>query len=145
MIKPKFTNADLDKMFAIRINRIEDAVLSRLTFIGETFVNSAREKGAYSDQTGNLRSSIGFIVLKNGKVINENFQLAEKGTDKTKGLNSGKAYIKKLKEKFKKGYVLICVAGMDYAAAVESKGKDVITGSSIEAEQELDKLFKRKF
>jgi hypothetical protein len=37
---------------------------------------------------------------------------------------------------------LIVVAGMDYAAAVESRGKDVLTASSIKAKNELKQAIK---
>ncbi|WP_316778414.1 hypothetical protein [Pedobacter antarcticus] len=134
-IKPSFTNADVRKAMQIQLERIETAIVSRLRYIGETFVNNARMNGEYTDQTGNLRSSIGYIVLKNGKVFHENFEKAGKGNDK--GVSTAKDYITQLKLKFGKGYVLIVVAGMDYAAAVESKGKDVLTASSIIAKKEL--------
>jgi hypothetical protein len=47
-----------------------------------------------------------------------------------------------LKSKYLSGYVLIICTGMKYAAAVESKGKDVITGSSLIAKAELNKMLK---
>lgn len=36
-----------------------------------------------------------------------------------------------------RGFVLACLAAMDYASYVESKGRDVITGSSQLAADEL--------
>lgn len=146
-LKANFSQSDIENMFAVRMQRIDQAVISRLQFIAETFVNNARANGTYLDQTGNLRSSIGYVVLKNGNTISENFESAQKGTDKTTGLNTGKSYINKLKAKYKTGYVLICVAGMNYAAAVESKGRDVLTASSIEAKAQLKQAinnFKKK-
>jgi len=41
------------------------------------------------------------------------------------------------------GMILVVVAGMEYAAAVESKGYDVITGSSREAEKLRDYIKKQ--
>ena len=49
---------------------------------GEKFIEVARRSGSYKDQTGNLRSSIGYIIAKDGEVVTENFKEGDKGTDK---------------------------------------------------------------
>jgi len=91
--------------------------------VGEQFVNNARNLRTYEDQTGDLRSSLGYIIAKDGQAVQENMQ----------GNPNGQAHAKQVAEEVlkesKKGFVLIVVAGMEYAAAVESKGYDVITGS----------------
>jgi len=120
---PGFRQGDVDR----RINRftvnIEQRIIWTLAMVGENFVNDARNIRTYQDQTGNLRSSIGYIIARDGNIIQENIQ----------GKAEGKAQAKKVADEVlrenKKGFVLICVAGMEYAAAVESKGYDVITGS----------------
>ncbi len=136
-IKPRFSNADVRQMFAVKLQRIEQVILNRLILVGETFVRNARLNGSYLDQTGNLRSSIGYIVLKNGRTVHENYEEAQSGTDKSKGVQSAKQFISELKSNFTNGYTLIVVAGMDYAAAVESLGKDVLTSSGKQAEIDL--------
>lgn len=149
-LKPKFTKEDINKLFKERLARIEQAIISRLTFVGENFVKNARNNGAYKDQTGNLRSSIGYIVLRNGKKLREDFEEAEVGTDKKTGLRDGKKLAKEVGKTLNTGYVLICVAGMDYAAALESgnrKGytvapRDVLTASAIIAKNDLEKAIK---
>jgi hypothetical protein len=138
-IRPTFSNQDVRHMFNIKLARIEDAIISRLRFIGETFVINARENGTYNDITGNLRSSIGYIVLNNGKVVVENFERSNRGSDKSTGVSKGRSHALSVKKRFSKGYVLICVAGMQYAAAVESRGKDVITASSITAKNDMQR------
>jgi len=120
---PGFRQGDVDR----RINRftvsIEQRIIWTLAMVGENFVNDARNIRTYKDQTGNLRSSIGYIIARDGNIIQENIE----------GKAEGKAQAKKVADEIlredKKGFVLICVAGMEYAAAVESKGYDVITGS----------------
>jgi len=120
---PGFRQGDVDR----RINRftvsIEQRIIWTLAMVGENFVNDARTTRTYKDQTGNLRSSIGYIIARDGNIIQENIE----------GKAEGKAQAKKVADEVlrenKKGFVLICVAGMEYAAAVESKGYDVITGS----------------
>lgn len=104
-----------------RVNK-EIAILVR---IGETFVNDARVKGEYSDDTGNLRASIGYILINEGKVINQN--ISGQGSE---GKIQALDYANLLKEKYNKGLVLVGFAGMNYAAAVEAKGYDVITNSA---------------
>ena len=140
MIKPKFTMNQVRKALREHAEKTDQAIVMRLSYIGEIFVNSARAKGSYSDQTGNLRSSIGYIVARNGKrVAGSNFEPIKDGKE---GSKKAKKYINELLYDYTQGYVLICVAGMDYAAAVESKGKDVLTSSSILAKRQLSRAFK---
>lgn len=144
MLKPKFNRKKLNAELQKKVQRIQRAIISRLQFVGETFVNNARNKnrddGGFGDITGNLRSSIGYMVMFKGKpVFWSAFDVVEGGAD---GAAKGKRYIKKIANKYKdNGFVLIVVAGMDYAAAVESKSKDVITGSGLIAEAELKIAF----
>lgn len=141
-IKARFTPADVERMIREKADRIDKAILSRLQYIGEKFVNNARKNHTYLDQTGNLTSSIAYIILKDGSRKKDNYKKSEKGSGGERGLTAAKAMIEELKVKFPKGYVLICVAGMDYAASVESKGKDVITASSIAAKKDLENAVK---
>lgn len=129
-IKASFTRLDVQRALQQKLQRVDAAIVSRMTFVGERFVRRAREKGEYKDQTGNLRSSICYIVLKDG------FRRAGVVSPQSQQL------ITELTSKYMDGYVLIVVAGMNYAAAVESRGKDVLTGSSKKAKAELDKAFK---
>jgi hypothetical protein len=133
-IVPKFTRADIKAIMTDRKARIDAAILSALKRTGEQFVKNAREDGAYKDRTGNLRSSIGYVILKDGQQLFENFRVVGKGKE---GPTAAQKVIEEAVAGFKTGYVLIGVAGMDYAAAVEAKGYDVLTASSTIAEQAL--------
>lgn len=79
MIKPVFTKKDVDAMIALRMRRIDTAMFQRLQRVGESFVNNARSIHTYKDQTGNLRSSIGYLIYKNGREIESNFTESTKG------------------------------------------------------------------
>ncbi len=149
-IKAKFTAADVAKIMKERVSKIENAILTTLQYVGESFVKNARENGTYTDRTGNLRSSIGYVILKDGHQLYDNFQKSLKGKrKKEKGAEAiidgetGKAraaeVAKEIAAQHPKGFVLIVVAGMDYAAAVESKNYDVLTASSITAANDLKK------
>lgn len=134
-IIPKFTSADIKKVLQERMDRIEKAILTRLKRIGEQFVKNARTNGNYVDRTGNLRSSIGYVILRNGEQFaGGSFKQIKTGSD---GIASGNKVLSDAMQNFPKGYVLIVVAGMHYAAAVEAKGKDVLTGSSQIATRDL--------
>lgn len=141
-LKFKLNNSVIKKMLKDRQDNIEAALLLRLQRIGEEFVTNARDNANFKDQTGNLRSSIGYVILKDGKQISANFQRFPKanGVKKTagkSGVQAAKDIINEAKANFSTGLVLIGVAGMEYAAAVESKGFDVITASSTLAEESL--------
>lgn len=133
---PKFTIAGVIADVSKRVSRLENVFVDRLQQIGEQFVTNARELHTYTDHTSNLRSSIGYIIYKDGKPYDENFKQAEGGTDGTAGINQGKAVAGQVTVP-KKGFCLVVVAGMNYALYVEAKNYDVITGSSFEAEKEL--------
>lgn len=111
------------------------AYILRLQQAGEMFVSLARNSGAYTDQTGNLRSSVGYIIGDNGRLIDDNFHASPKGDQFGKGIAEGRRLA--IENISPKGLCLIGVAGMDYAAAVEARGKDVISGSSLQVEQWL--------
>lgn len=105
------------------------------------WMERAREKtkqqGGFGNITFNLRSSIGFLLLDNGREIAIEFEAVANGED---GVKKGMDYARELAGGYPEGIVLICVAGMEYAAAVESKGYDVITGSSLYIEEDLAQL-----
>ena len=147
----KFSIQDFGKVLQRKKEVFEKAILNRLQFVGEKFVKNARENHTYKDQTGNLTISIGYMVLKDGKIIQENFTKADKRVNTAKTKNRGETKINKdgavagkqaaetVAKNFPKGLVLIVVAGMNYSAAVESKNYDVITASSFTADSDLKK------
>lgn len=139
-IRPKFNAKDIAKWSAEVRARVINAMLSRLSFVGESFIVNARNTDTYMDQTGNLRSSIGYLVAYNGNIMGQNFEAKPNGN----GTESGEAGVraaqelaKDIADDYPNGFVLVCVAGMAYAAAVEAKGFDVITNSSITAVADL--------
>lgn len=144
MIKAQFKASDIHKMVHRKIANMEKAIEARLIRIGDKFVRDARTKADFTDRTGNLRSSIGYLLLANGKLFKADFDQTKDGVI---GKATAQNYARELAAEsvqYSKGYVLIVVAGMEYAARVESHGYDVLTGSSIAATNELTKYFKRK-
>lgn len=124
-----------------RVLRAKQAIYSALMRIGEECVNYARTHGSYIDQTGNLRSSIGYAVLDGGKVISEKgFIQVKEGAE---GVKSGKEFLNELYSKNSAGIVLVVVAGMEYAAKVEARSYDVISGSELQAEIMVPRIMKQ--
>ncbi len=134
MIKAQFTGAGIAKVLQKKVDNINKAVFDRLSRVGEKFVTNARDNDTYKDQTDNLRSSIGYIILKDGVQLQSNFQ----GKNQV-GVGRGRQVAEEVADQYPKGWVFIGVAGMDYAAKVEKNGYDVITASSIIAENNLRK------
>jgi len=141
-ITPMFSVADLLRGAQQEVERIEQMIQNELIFLGLEFVRTARVQADFTDRTGNLRSSIGFMVLKNGEIIHEDFEVSQSGTDKQTGKAKGYEYAME-QAGANLGFILIVVAGMEYAVYVEAKGYDVITGSSIKAEEDLKRLFEK--
>lgn len=137
-IIPKFKVSDIKKSLMQHKQIIVDAMVRRLQFIGEKFILNGREKGTYQDRTGNLRSSIAYVILFDGKQLSKNFEGATK-----EGVRFAKKAIADISAKYPQGFAFIGVAGMEYAAAVESRGYDVITSSATIAATSLKNSMKQ--
>ncbi len=125
------------------INDLADArtkeTIEVFSYVGTQFVNDMRTNGEYDDHSGNLRSSTGYIVLVDGDIVKRFVKTANKddGGDGKKVAND---LIERLRAEFREGIMLVVFAGMEYAAAVEAHGKDVLTGSSERAGALLKEL-----
>lgn len=64
---PLFTFDEMERWFEHFQSKAEDKMLVFLQAGGEKFIEVARRSGSYKDQTGNLRSSIGYIIAKTEK------------------------------------------------------------------------------
>lgn len=123
------------------ITSYENVLIRRLAYMGEKCVKQAREFGSYKDQTGNLRSSIGYAIVKDGQVVlGGGFTRTKKGSG---GVKEGQKVAEDIISQFPRGIVLIVVAGMNYAAYVEAKGYDVLTSSEMLAEREVPKMLEK--
>lgn len=123
------------------IAKKEKAILYKLSYVGEACVNEARTSGQYIDQTGNLRSSIGYIITKDGTIVQQSgFQQVKDGAAGTK---DGEAFARQLASKFPTGICLIVVAGMNYAGYVSAKGYNVMDSSEDLAEKLVPQVMKQ--
>lgn len=107
-------------------------IINTFCYVGEQCIIEARDNGDYTDQTGNLRSSIGYAVLWNGKIIQK--ECADKVKNGDEGTSKGEKFLSdRIKKAQKKGVVLIVTAGMNYAEYVEAKGYNVLTSAELKA------------
>lgn len=135
-LTPLWKKSDIRKLLDKLGERAEFVIMDLLQRTGEEFVKIARLEGNYIDHTGNLRSSIGYVIVKDGSIVGRNFQLSEQsGTDKQTGKREGEQLAIDLVRTFTKGYVMIGVAGMKYAVIVEAmENKDVLTRAADKAD-----------
>lgn len=147
-IKQNFSRREIESYLARKRLLIERAIISRLKLLGEKCVAEARSLNTYMDQSGNLRSSIGYVIVKNGAIIHSsNFEQVQPwSSSDDAALNGGEIgvkYAKKLGLEHSSGYALVVVAGMSYASYVEAMGKDVLSSAEHLAERELPKMLKQ--
>ena len=123
------------------LRRKIQALIIRLDFVGLECIREARINRKYTDQTGNLRSSTGYCVLYNGKVVKRSSLEVVKPTA-TKGAKEGNDFMSKLISENSKGIVLIVVAGMNYARYVEKMGLNVLDSSEMLAKKLVPRMLK---
>lgn len=130
---------NIDETFRAFLAEVERQIIESLCRVGEEAAKLAKlippERG-FNDQTGNLRSSIGYVVVKDGKPVNVSFGAVKGGHA---GVNEGQRLALQVGSNYTDGYALVVVAGMNYAVHVESKGRDVLTSAEKFAEKEIAK------
>lgn len=145
-ITPQFTKEDIQRRFDNFAKRIEEESIRILQELGVKCVKEALDNRGYTDQTGALNSSTGYIVFKNGEaVVTGNFRTViglrqEKAKKIEDGATKGQELAEKVGKANSTGLVLVVVAGMNYALFVEAKGFNVLSSAEHLAEQELPRM-----
>ena len=146
--------AYIDKQVA----KYEKLLLNNLHYVGEQCVKAAQKLPSpqflnrsrqeipphqphYIDWTGNLRSSIGYVIVRGGNIVTQSGFKSTKGGDE--GAAEGKAYAEQLAAKFPHGIALVVVAGMNYAAYVSAKGYDVLDTAELLAEKLVPQMMRQ--
>lgn len=131
----------IDAYIKLRIEKMEEAILYQMAYIGEQCLRAARGTNSYKDQTGNLRSSLGYVIVKDGSIVNQSgFKQVKSGSE---GTSEGEKYAMELALSYPKGITLIVVAGMHYAAYVSAKGYDVLDSAELLADRLVPKMVKK--
>lgn len=140
-IVQKTPMSEIDDYIAEQLKRITDAILYNLQYVGERCLNTARQTNSYKDQTGNLRSSLGYVIAMDGKIVhNSTFEIVKDGGD---GKKSGIQFAKEIVRQFPEGIVFVVVAGMHYAQYVSATGRDVIDSAELLADKLVPQILKQ--
>lgn len=123
---PQFSSRQIEQQIMDFAATSERKFIQALQYIGEEFVNRARSINTYENQTGNLRSSIGYAIAKDGRVIGHNYKEVDDGNE---GIVKGMDLAESTASEHPNGIILIVTAGMQYALYVEAMGYDVLSGS----------------
>ena len=127
-IKPKFGNGAVAAQVNAFQVRLEKATVFMLQYLGEELAKYAKERHNYQDQTGNLTNSIGYAVVRQGKILTYGGE-NQPGEGATEGLK----VVQQMAATLPNSFSLIIVAGMNYAAYVEAKGYNVILPAQLKA------------
>ena len=141
-ISAKFNVGDVSAKVEAFQEQLNNAILLMLQYLGESLVKYAKESHNYTDRTGNLTNSIGYVVVHNKKAISFG-GLNQPG----EGSESGMKVAMKMADETLSAFSLIIVAGMNYAAYVEAIGYNVILPAELKAKTEfpamMEKLIKQ--
>ena len=137
---PQELQRHLEREVQARLN----AVTYRLNTAGFEAVKAQRpidqNRGGYADDTGNLRSSVGFKLFCNGRDVTSQDTFAQV-KDGAKGVQQGKDIASEHARKFSKdGICLTLVAGMNYAGYVSATGRDVLDTARRVAKEALPQI-----
>lgn len=125
--------------------RVERLTIRALSKLGEQCVTKIRDRAgdkSWYDQTGNLRSSVGYVIAHNKNIIQySSFNQVKQGSE---GVKTGKDLAEELAKKYSNNYVLIVVAGMNYAEFVEAMdNKDVLASTELWAREQVPLMLEK--
>lgn len=111
--------------------RVETLIIRMFRSLGDECVKEARDRSeveSWFNQSGKLRSSIGYVIVNQGIVIyTSSFEVIKEGSE---GATEGRNLAISLASRFNKGLALIVVAGVNYAAKVEAINSKVVLASA---------------
>lgn len=126
------------------VKRIQMLTIRALSALGELCITDARDRPqeySWFDHTGNLRSSIGYVIAYKGNIVQySEFKQIKDGSE---GSDTGKKFAEEIAKRISKDYALVVVAGMNYAEFVEAMdNKDVLAHPELFAKAQLPKMIK---
>lgn len=140
-IRQVTTEAEINGYIESTLEIWRKLIIRNLLYVGEQVLNAARSTDSYKDQTGNLRSSLGYVLVEDGQIVKlSSFETVKQGQE---GSKAGAEYAKQLASQYPTGIVLIVCAGMNYAAYVSAKGYDVQDSAELLAERLVPQMLKQ--
>ena len=135
----------VDDLLAKASKIVFDRIQYNLNYLGLDCVRRIRDRSgddSWYDQTGNLRSSVGYAIYSYGvKQMESAFESVSTGS---KGSQKGRDMVAELASKYSDTYALVVVAAMEYAEFVEAMdSKDVLASTEIYAKSQVDKYLKK--
>ena len=135
----------IDELFAKTAKIIFDRVQYNLNYLGMLCIKRIRDRSgdkSWYDQTGNLRSSIGYAIYSYGrKQIESTFDSV---LGSSEGSEKGRKMVEDLASKYSDTYALVVVAAMEYADYVEAiESKDVLASTEIYAKSEVNRYLEK--
>lgn len=119
---------------AIFQQRLEEAAIYLLKYLGEDLVKYAKDKHNYTDRTGNLTNSIGYAVVRKGEILHFGGAVQQ-----GEGADNALKVAMKMANTLSNSFSLVIVAGMNYAAYVEARGYNVILPAELKAKTDFPK------
>lgn len=154
-IRPDFSEKELYSTIEKELDRAHRLTIRAFSYLGEQLLIEARDRPqdiSWIDHTGNLRSSIGYVIVYNGQIVKYG-GFTSRGLSRTDGSSNsigkdgkkeGRALAEELAQRYSKGYALIMVAGMNYASYVEAmENKNVLASSELLAREAVPRIFER--
>lgn len=137
--------SEVHDMLMREAERVERLTIRSLSKLGEQCVTKIRDRAgdkSWYDQTGNLRSSVGYVIAHNKNIIQySTFNQVNQGSE---GVKTGKDLAKELAKRYSNNYVLIVVAGMNYAEFVEAMdNKDVLASTELWAREQVPLMLEK--
>ena len=137
--------SEVHDMLMREAERVERLTIRALSKLGEQCVTKIRDRAgdkSWYDQTGNLRSSVGYVIAHNKNIIQySTFNQVKQGSE---GVKTGKDLAKELAKRYSNNYVLIVVAGMNYAEFVEAMdNKDVLASTELWAREQVPLMLEK--
>lgn len=137
--------SEVHDMLMREAERVERLTIRALSELGEECVNRVRDRSgdeSWYDHTGNLRSSVGYVIAHNKNIIQySTFNQVKQGSE---GVKTGKDLAKELAKRYSNNYVLIVVAGMNYAEFVEAMdNKDVLASTELWAREQVPLMLEK--
>lgn len=130
----------IDAFLDAKVRRLNYQLVRTLAYVGEECRNRTKVH-KYNNQTGNLESSTGYVIVENGTVVKvAGFDVVKSGSE---GAQGGKSYALSLAGQYPTGICLIVVAGMKYAHYVSDKGLDVLDSAEKTARRLVPEMLKQ--
>ncbi len=131
--------SEIDALIKAETERVDKIAIQALSNLGDMCVAEARDRAqeeSWFNQTGNLRSSVGYVVVAHGRIVkSSDFGTVLHGSE---GSRLGRALAEERAKKYSNGYALIVVAGMNYAELVEARSnKSVLASAELLAHAEF--------